>query len=307
MRKVKEKAFAKVNIGLKVFPKKEGATFHNILSVFHTIDLFDTLTVWRGFGRGKIKIVCNEKLPPDNTLTKAYFAFEKVLGFKPYSVKVKLEKKIPSGAGLGGGSADAAALLRAMVTLNAKELLEKRIAEAWLDEEIANPPSLQRIEIGKIAGLIGSDVFFFCALKDGFGAALVEGRGDRVKILERRGSFFLVLVTPSEKSSTQAAYKALDEEFSKNPLDAHYPLAKDLQSMYTRPIDSWTIGNDFEKSISKSIPSVQRAIELLKKSGASYTSLSGSGSCVFGVYKTSQAAQKALSDISTDGFVAQIV
>ena len=115
---ISEKAYAKVNFNLRVFPKREDG-FHDIQGIFQTIDLFDELTVCVSEESGCCVYCDKMVLPEKNTITNAYQAFKEIIARDfPYvqvpGIQVNLKKGIPAGGGLGGGSSDAAALIRAL-------------------------------------------------------------------------------------------------------------------------------------------------------------------------------------------------
>ena len=113
MKFIVEKAYAKVNFNLRVLPSRTDG-YHSIESIFQTIDLFDELEVSVTEENGCFVECPSMKLPLQNTLTKAYDAFCSIAGVEVPGVKVVLKKGIPSGGGLGGGSSDAAALVRGL-------------------------------------------------------------------------------------------------------------------------------------------------------------------------------------------------
>lgn len=136
---------AKINIGLHVLPGCVNG-FHRIESIFQTVTLFDTLVVRASERKGCVVDCEGMELPNDNTISLSYTAFRSVTGIDNFGVRVELKKRIPSGGGLGGGSSDAAACIRAFETLNGITL------------------SVRQLEA--IASRIGSDVFFFyCAVR----------------------------------------------------------------------------------------------------------------------------------------------
>ena len=176
-------AYAKVNFGLNVLPKIGGEQkneYHNLESIFQTVDLYDVLTVEKNDSTF-CTVICNDmELPEKNTLTNAYDAFFEITGLKKVGICVELKKGIPSGGGLGGGSSDAAALVRAL-------------------QEICDI-KLNRNQLDFIASKTGSDVFFFMNCDEqGKGCALVWGRGENVKMISPRKDLFLVLIFPPQR------------------------------------------------------------------------------------------------------------
>lgn len=271
MKIVSHRAYAKVNFGLKVLPPR-GDGFHNLESIFQTVNLYDTVTVRLTNEKG-LSVKCAQMdLPEENTITKTCRAFESVTGLNLPGMEVVLEKGIPSGGGLGGGSSDAAALVRILEEITDIVLTEKQI---W-----------------DIAGMVGSDVFFFSAFKDGQGCAVVTGRGECVKPIKGRSDLHLVLVFPPKASSTPRAYALVDELLSKGQ-DLTYPPLEKLEEIYNGPVEKWAFENTFTPAISGEIPEITQAINEVIKTGAQFTSLSGSGSTVYGIYSTASQAENA--------------
>ena len=262
---------AKINLGLRVLPKREDG-FHNIESVFATVALSDSLIVRPLAEANACKVFCRQAdIPQKNTINSAYQAAKSVLGADLPGISVELEKRIPLGGGLGGGSSDAAALLFAL----------RKLGVAFSAEE-AN----------QMAALVGSDVFFFLSL-DGkpCGAAIVSGRGELVKPISPRSDLHYVLVFPGVHSSTAEAYAAIDESVGK-PKNECLSL-DELESVYRRPAEDWTFENDFTPVIAGKHPKVRQALCDVKSSGALFCDMSGSGSTVFGVFDSAKQAQDA--------------
>ena len=213
------------------------------------------------------------KLHEKNTLTNAYDAFFQITGLKQVGISVELKKGIPSGGGLGGGSSDAAALVRAL----------QEICDIRLNQE----------QLNFIASKTGSDVFFFMNCDEqGKGCALVWGRGENVKTITPRKDLFLVLVFPQQSSSTKEAYALLDKAYQKGErLDS--PAFDDLENIYNRSVEDWTFINSFTPVISNSCEEIRLALNDLQKVGCCYSEMSGSGSTVYGVFTMRQQAISA--------------
>ena len=193
MTSVKEHAYAKINLYLDVLARREDG-FHDIKTVMHTVSLSDELTVSVKPSRTReirIQLAGNSKLPQDSR-NLAYRAAELFMDATLITadVTVRLNKQIPISAGLAGGSADAAAVLRAMNRLFKKPLTEKRLLE--------------------LAATLGSDVPF-CLLG---GTALCLGRGERITRLPSSLSLHTVIAIADEHVSTPSAYASLDTIYS---------------------------------------------------------------------------------------------
>ncbi len=266
---------AKINLGLEVFPRRADG-YHDIRSIFLTVGLFDELTVSKAEKRNFCSVECEEmELPKHNTITEAYKAFCVLTGID-VGVRVSLKKRLPSGGGLGGGSSDASSFIQSVDSL----------FHAGLDQNA----------ILNIAGKVGSDVFFFsralletkkesCFIPF---SALVEGRGEKVSPIECRKDLTVLLVFPEVQVSTALAYGLLDEisSFGKREF---FP----LEEMYRKPVHKWKFLNDFTLPVSEKYPLVAEALASVRECGADFSDMSGSGSTVFGVFESREAALDA--------------
>lgn len=274
-------AFAKINIGLKIFDRRKSG-YHDIESLFQNVDIADTLRI-RPNNVGKIVIEGDIGCAPEQS-TIYHAAKHFCMEFEDKSpitgVTIKVEKGIPSGAGLGGAGADAAATLFGM-----NELFEKR---------------LSRAELARIGSRVASDVAFFLY----GGAAIVRGRGEYVFPIEPRTDFGLVILQPTWASSTPEAYAALDNYRAIRGIEhactsedaAGYSINlpnEQLEKIYRSPIQKWGFENDFLPVLAEKKKQYSEMLSLLQEAGAAYVNLTGSGSCVFGVFDNAEAAQKA--------------
>ena len=235
--------------------------------------LYIILLIITGVGDSgnKCLVECNGMLLPEkNTLTSAYEVFCEVTGVTD-SVKVYLEKNIPSGAGLGGGSSDAASLINA------------------LDAVYGTNLSLNQKRY--IAGKVGSDVFFFVECSDVTKpfAAIVGGRGEVVDPIIPRRDLFFVLICPDVHSSTGDAYRLVELWYEPNWNWDSYS-AKQLENVYSSPVETWNFINSFTAPLVRRYPLIGEGLQDLKDVGASFTQMSGSGSTVFGVFGTKDSA-----------------
>jgi 4-diphosphocytidyl-2-C-methyl-D-erythritol kinase len=287
---------AKINIGLVVSPGTGG--YHNIESVFQTVDLCDGLEIAELRGDAGVVVRCDgADIPARNTLTAAYDAFlAETAAFGTgaardagiFGARVTLTKRIPQGAGLGGGSADAAAFVRALQAMRGIRL--DGAARAG------------------IASRVGSDVFFFMEAFYGAGegrffggvdvppfkigayAAVVTGRGEGVRRIEARNDLSFVLVYPDVSVSTREAFALLDAE---NGAGGERP-PHDPEAMYRADVGSWRFVNSFTKPVSRVFPNIARALDDVRETGAAFADMSGSGSTVFGVYESRENADRAV-------------
>lgn len=242
---------AKINIGLHVVSKRPDG-YHNLETVFYPVKLSDALEMAE---TGKTGITFSgipvEGEPRDNLVIKAYELLKKDFQLPP--VQFHLHKVIPTGAGLGGGSSDAAFTLK---MLNSYFKLNLTIEK-----------------LNGYAVRLGADCTFFIENKP----AYATGIGDRLHPAELDLSdYTIVLIKPDVSVSTIQAYKNIvpaRPEFS-------------LQELPAVPVEKWknTVVNDFEKSIFPQFPEIKKWKETLYEWGASYASMSGSGSAVFGIF-----------------------
>lgn len=246
---------AKINLGLNIVEKRSDG-FHNIETVFYPINLCDALEFVEkekgadaDFSLSGIRVDGNLS---NNLVMKAYDLLRVDFGLPPLSIY--LQKNIPLGAGLGGGSADAAFMLKS------------------LNQYFALNLSIEQLEAYALR--LGSDCPFFINNKPMF----ARGRGEELTpvALSLQG-YHLVLVKPEIHVSTADAYSAC------NP---HFP-EKSLQSIASYPVSTWKdcMCNDFEKNIFEKHPQIKSIKEKLYQQGAIYASMSGSGASVYGIFE----------------------
>lgn len=266
-RSVTEQARAKVNLLLAVGPERADG-YHDLVSVMQTVDVYDTVTVTAHTGSG-ITMTCDDpSLAADGT-NLAYRAAEVFFartGLANDGVHIALQKRLPMQAGLGGGSADGAAVLRGLRTLYAPELPNERL-EAMAAE-------------------LGSDVPF--CVKGG--TALALGRGEQLSPLPQLPDCWFVLVKPEEAFSTGKMYGRIDELGCYDVIDPSSMTAAltrgDLAAVCA------AMENTFEKAVPAdcAVPVIR---EELMRRGAMGAMLSGSGSAVFGIFDEESAAKRA--------------
>ena len=268
---VRDCAPAKLNLHLEVYPKRSDG-YHPIKSIFQTISLVDDLVVSLSGKSLSCVVECDAmQLPVENTLTKTYRLFCQISGVTA-GVRVKLTKRIPSGAGLGGGSSDAATFL----------LILNRMFDY--------PLGLNKLE--EIANLVGSDVLFFLS----GGAAIVTGRGDIVEPIKPREDFCIVVVYPDVHCSTSESYGLVDEYFALGKTVNETTL-QDLEKMYYEPVSEWRFVNTFTNPVATKFPVIFNVMKSLKELGADYVQMSGSGSTVFGVFSNFDVGKDACTNL----------
>lgn len=249
---------AKINIGLNIIEKR-GDGFHNIESVFYPIELKDALEVARDKDAGSTGIRFSSSGIPipgsshENLCVKAYDLISKDYPLPP--VKAHLHKAIPIGAGLGGGSADAAFFIKLL-----NDHFE--LGLAWG-------------ELHHYARQLGSDCSFFITNKPAF----AEGRGDTYERIDLDLSkYFIAVVYPNIHIGTAEAYSGV------KPKKPSYSLE---QTILEKPVEEWKeiVHNDFEDSVFVKYPAIRSIKEKLYDRGALYASMSGSGSSVYGIFE----------------------
>jgi len=270
LRSVHVKAPAKLNFHLKVGSLRPDG-FHDIESIFQKVPLYDELLIEMVDNSCTCQVVSPDFiLPFENTLTSAYKAFCSCTGIKS-GVKITLEKRIPSGAGMGGGSSDAAAVLSGLSELFGVELTTEQKNHA--------------------ASRIGSDVFFFLEDGEAYDAAVVSGRGEHVRYIVPRRDLSFVLLCPGVHSSTSEAYSLVDNWHDKN--NAEITPFNELEDIYRKPIGQWSFYNSFTDPLAWKFPEINKALSDLKRCEADYVQMTGSGSVVFGVFASDEDALKS--------------
>jgi 4-diphosphocytidyl-2-C-methyl-D-erythritol kinase len=267
-------SFAKVNLHLAVLDRRPDG-FHNLESIFLAVDFRDTLRFSPLEGENSLDIIM-EGLPvsipsEQNIIYKAVSLFRARTGFTQ-GLKIRVEKHIPPGGGLGGGSSNAAS---ALIALN----------------KLAGYP-LTRGDLLEIASTLGSDVPFFIYET---GAAWVTGRGESVEPVQAPG-WFITLVNPGFSSDTAAAFRLLDERGNSSNSNKSGILStgKSRKDFFTDNVllsDYKNFYNDFLSVFSE--PVYDEIISRLNESGALYANLSGAGSTCFGIYNERSLAEKA--------------
>lgn len=262
-------AYCKINLHLHVCERRDDG-FHDIESVFQLVSVYDRLSVSIGGIQGSCKVVSPDMpLPPVNTITRAVDSFRKASGFSG-GVTVTVEKKIPAGAGLGGGSSDAAAVLAA------------------LDRLTGSGVGLQGLR--QLSAEIGSDVPFFLSSP----AALVSGRGENIRPIRARSDVCGVLVWPAIECSTPRAFALLDN-FGMRDATVSFD---NLERAYYAPVHEWPYYNSFTVPVSAEYPVIGKLLEEIGNCGAQYTAMSGSGSACYGLFSDPDRADCAFRSLS---------
>ena len=264
---VTEIANAKVNLTLAVGDKRPDG-YHEVETVMTAVGLFDTVTVSRHPGI-RDELICHPPVtehPEDNLCMKVLRVFFQELGVKEDFVTITLQKRIPTQAGLGGGSSDAAAVLRGLRTLYAPDMTDTRLEE--------------------MAAELGSDVPYFIR----GGTAAATGRGERLAPLPPMPECWYVIVKPEESHSTAAMYAAIDSVKAERGADSQC-MRQGLAAGDLRQIAAG-LSNDFQQVLPEgsAVPAIVRS---LREQEALNAQMTGSGSAVFGLFRDRENAEAA--------------
>ncbi len=265
------RALAKINLDLRVLaPRPDG--YHEIRTIFQTISLADAIEVEFAPARGATIQVDSDADITDNLIAKAATLALDAMRVTA-NVRFRLRKRIPMGAGLGGGSSDAAAVLLALPALAGRALALPRLME--------------------LAAELGSDVPFFLL----GGAAAAMGRGTELYPLPdsptRRG----LLISPAVHVSTAAAYRALTPRLT---TESQQNKIVSFQSQAWGELAAKTGVNDFETVVFEQFPQLAQLKRRLVKLGADPAMMTGSGSALFGFFKTREQVNRAAKSFADE-------
>ncbi len=227
------------------------------------VSLYDEVTVEEAKAGISVKVT-DPAVPCDmrNSCYQAAALYRDWAGV-PGGVRVRVRKIIPSEAGLGGGSSDAAATLKGLIALTGK-----------------SPPPETLLSM---AARVGADVPFFTLGRP----ALVEGFGDLLTPVEWKVPFFAVIVKPSFGLPTREGYERLGREAAGPPVREYPPSFREWEDLVS------AVGNDFENAWEDARPDLRRIKEELLAAGAEAAGLSGSGSALFGLFRNERDALRA--------------
>ena len=273
-RKASLRALAKINLDLRVLKARPDG-YHEIRTIFQTISLADIIDVEFSAARGTTIQIDGDVDIPDNLIAKAATLVLDAMRVTA-EVRFRLRKQIPMGAGLGGGSSDAAAVLLALPALAGRRMALPRFME--------------------LAGELGSDVPFFLL----GGAAVAMGRGTELYPLPDSPPLTGLVVAPGVHVSTAAAYRALTPR-----------LTTESQQNKIFSFQSQTWGelggpgghpgvNDFETVVFEQFPQLTRLKRRLVKLGADPAMMTGSGSALFGLFRTREQVNRAAKSFADE-------
>jgi len=257
---------AKINIGLNITGKRTDG-YHNLETVFYPVSLKDILEfVETKNNKTTITVSGTDlKIPDnDNICIKTYNLLKK--DYKLPALNIYLHKNIPHGAGLGGGSSDAAFFLKSLNEYFSLNIEENKLID--------------------YAVQLGADCSFFIKNK----AVFAEGTGNLFKDINLSLSgYFIAIVKPDFSISTKEAFQDI---IPKTPEIS-------LKSLIQQPLENWknTIVNDFETGIFKKYNFLYKIKQKLYDNGAIYASMSGSGSALYGIFKDKPGLKKQFSNM----------
>jgi 4-diphosphocytidyl-2-C-methyl-D-erythritol kinase len=305
------RSFAKINLGLRIgAPREDG--FHELLTVYQTIRLHDVIRVSLGRGSG-IEIRCTDPRVPKDASNTCFRVVEKAMeALKAKGrVVIDIEKRLAVEGGLGGASGNAVAVLLAL-----ERVLKKAL------------PAADRL---RVAAEVGSDLPLFLV----GGTVLGVGRGEQVYALEDLPGTACVVVTPEVGVSTPDAFARWDRRMAGQTEASKLtmPGASDRMIELGRGLSAWLgasysgaprqisrrgraenpllelvragIKNDFEQVVFPEYPELSEGMSALERAGAKYASLSGSGSTLYGLFASKEAAGAAVTRLRRQGWAAQ--
>ena len=268
MTTVTEKAYAKLNLTLDVLGKRADG-YHDLQSVMQTVSLCDDIELDIGTGKDWCLKCTQPDIPADgrNLAWKAAKLFCDTLGKDPQGLEIRIGKRIPSGAGMGGGSADAAAVLRALNRFYGEPLSGTQLAD--------------------LGARIGSDVPF-CVLG---GTAMAEGRGEILRPIPPMLDCTILGCKPEFSVSTPELYRKIDEvAIARHPDNQQMEAALnagDLNGL------ARCVYNVFDPVVAAQHEEIDRIKQICNDCGALASQMTGSGSVVFAIFDDLSSARKA--------------
>ncbi len=269
------RAFAKINLGLKVLGRRPDG-YHELRTVYQTVALADSLEVSLSLRKGPVQIECSDPNIPagrGNLAHRAAELWRRARGTKR-GIRIQLNKRIPAGSGLGGGSSDAAATLLAL-------------------ERLAGP-RLSGEQLMRLTERLGSDVPLFI-----FGGRVLGcGRGEEIYPLTDLPSRHCLIAFPGFTVSTAEAYRVLSLQLTKT---AGSPKIIGFGARPHFPLDHWgPAENDFEQVVFAKWPGLARLKRRFIRAGAETASLTGSGSALFAVFDSAEQLLRAVRLVPPD-------
>ena len=272
------KSFAKINLGLEIVRRLRNG-YHEIRTIFQSIDLYDVLK-FSEIKEREIILTGNEKSIPWDSINLIYKTAQLLKDYFSVKrgIKIEVEKNIPPGKGLGGGSSNSAMTFLAL-------------------KKIWNLP-IEKSKLIKFAKNLGADIpFFFYG-----GTALGLGRGDEIRVLDCETSYEILLILPDFSISTKEIYSKWDELIltSKNKESKIYSFLRDNKNF-------GSLKNELEEVVFRLYPELENIKKELLEKGAVTAMISGSGSSVFGIYFDREKIKRAKRNFDNKGFKCIIV
>jgi len=281
--RVRLRAYAKINLTLEVIRRRPDG-YHELRSVFQAVSLYDELSITI---RDTAMLLASAGwgVPRDasNLCIQAAQLFAAETGWPP-GLDMDLYKSIPVGGGLGGGSSDAAAVLRGLNYLSGDHVPE--------------------IALREMGAQLGSDVAFFL----GAGTALASGRGEQLsELYTPRADWWGVILHPGFEVPTGAAYRALIPELDFSDGARTIRLWHALNARADLQTIAGCVCNAFRRSLEESHDEVRQGRAELRRAGAVVAEVTGSGSCVYGLFATEEQARATCRDLRGAGRWARVV
>ena len=275
MTEIREKAYAKLNISLDVTGRRPDG-YHDMVMVMQTVSLCDELTITKD-GSGRVRAGSNLRFIPSderNLAVRAALQYLEAIGEEGQGLYISIQKTIPVGAGMAGGSSDAAAVLRGLNALYEKKLSTR--------------------ELIQLAGGVGSDVAFCVS----GGTALAKGRGELLSPLPAFPDCFFVICKPEFSISTPELFKKLDAV----PLRRHPDTAGILRALEENNLREicHRLYNVFEDVDDRRFRTVSEIKNRLLDYGALGSLMTGTGSAVFGIFPDETAANAACQGLQKE-------
>jgi len=276
MNKIYLKARAKINLSLEVLEKRED-NYHNIKSVFQKINLYDEMVIEKT-NTNQFELETNIKSleNEENIIYKAYGKlkekYDNISG-----VKIRLKKKIPMQAGLGGGSTDCASFI-----LGINQLFDLRLPKS---------------EIERIGKSLGADVVPCLYNK----AVLAEGIGDKITTIQTNFKYYIVIVKTNISGDTKEMYHQIDQMEHINPKNELNGSSKIINGLQNKNVE--LIANHLYNTFEE-VPLYHHLIQTVKeeflRNGAIGSLMTGSGACVYGIFRDRKTAQKAYQKLKAN-------
>ena len=273
------KSPAKINLHLEIL-KKRSDGYHELESIVQLVTLYDEIKITETEKKYNCSIIDDLGIR-DNIIKNAVDIFRKHIEINK-GLKIELKKNIPIGAGLGGGSSNAASVL-----LGLNELFQT---------------NLKQEEMLDLAASLGSDVSLFI----GNPASIIKGRGEIIEPLKIRNDYKIILVYPGFSISSKDAYKWWDLESNSNK--RKQAIVGNLKNMYEQnAIENWQFFNSFGKIIDKKYPVIRKIKKYLRNEGAVCSELTGSGAAVIGIFKENNATDHIINKLKNNYSTVQLI